>query len=63
VFIKPLVSIATSRLVNPKQSGLLAIMLDYMKLLEDFVLPLVKEDVGDEKVAELKIGYQLEHLS
>ena len=38
-------------------------MLDYMKLLEDFVLPLVKEDVGDEKVAELKIGYQLEHLS
>lgn len=29
-------------------------VLDYMKLLEDFVLPLVKEDLGDKEVAELK---------
>jgi hypothetical protein len=35
-------------------------VLDYMKLLEDFVLPLVKEDLGDEKVAELKSIWQKE---
>lgn len=29
-------------------------VLDYMKLLEDYVLPLVKEDLGDKEVAELE---------
>lgn len=29
-------------------------VLDYMKLLEDYVLPLVKEYLGDKEVAELK---------
>ena len=35
-------------------------VLDYMKLLEDFVLPLVKENLGDQKVEELKRIWQEE---
>jgi hypothetical protein len=35
-------------------------VLDYTKLLEDFVLPPVKDELGDEKLAELKTIWEKE---